>query len=192
MLLDLVTPRASYQGLRLGLLGRHQAHNAALAVLAAERLGEIGFPVPRAAVRAGLAAARWPGRCDYRPGRPGLLLDGSHTAGSAQALASLLEEVFPDRRIALVFGALRDKRVATMAASLFPLAASVQLVRAPEERGLEPAELLARAPRELRGRCRLATDIPAALERARRDAGPCGLVVVAGSLFLVGEVLSQH
>ena len=69
--LDLVTSRARYPGLRLGLLGRHQAHNAALAVLAAERLGELGFPVPRAAIRAGLAGARWPGRCDYRPGRPG-------------------------------------------------------------------------------------------------------------------------
>ena len=190
--LDLVTSRARYQGLRLGLLGRHQAHNAALAVLAAERLGEQDLPIPAAAIRDGLARTRWPGRCDYRPGRPGLLLDGSHTAGSAQALAGLLAEVFPRRRIALVFGALRDKRVEAMAGALFPLAASVQLVRAPEERGLEPPELLSRTPGELRGRCRLAPEIPVAMELARRAAGPRGLVVVAGSLFLVGEVLSRH
>jgi dihydrofolate synthase/folylpolyglutamate synthase len=191
VVLDLETARGAYRGLRLGMLGRHQAHNAALAVLCAERLGALGFPVAPAAVRAGLARARWPGRCDYRPGRPGFLLDGSHTAGSALALAAVLAEVFPGRRIALVFGALRDKRVADMTAALFPLAAAVHLARAPEERGLEPAELLALTPAALRDRCRPAAGIAAALEAARRDAGPRGLVVVAGSLFLVGEVLAS-
>ena len=173
--LDLVTSRARYPGLRLGLLGRHQAHNAALAVLAAERLGELGFPVPDAAVRAGLAGARWPGRCEYRPGRPSLLLDGSHTDGSARALAALLAELFPKSRIALVFGALRDKRVGAMAAALFPLAASVHLVRPPEERGLEPLELLRRVPAGLRARCRLAGGPGRLAAAARRSAGPRGL-----------------
>jgi dihydrofolate synthase/folylpolyglutamate synthase len=189
--LDLVTSRARYPGLRLGLLGRHQAHNAALAVLAAERLGALGFPVPAAAVRAGLAAARWPGRCQYRPGRPSLLLDGSHTDGSARALAGLLAELFPGRRIALVFGALRDKRVGAMAAALFPLAATVHLVRPPEERGLEPVELLRRVPPVLRALCRVQADLDSSLAAARRSAGTRGLVVVAGSLFLVGEVLKR-
>ncbi len=187
---DLTTARSRYPGLRLGLLGRHQAHNAALAVLAAEHLDALGFAIPPAAVRAGLARARWPGRCDYRPGRPAMLLDGSHTEGSARALAGLLAELFPGRRTALVFGALRDKRVGAMAAALFPLAAVVYLVRAPEERGLEPAELLRRVPAGLRARCRMETNLPTALEEARRRAGPRGLVVVAGSLFLVGEALA--
>ena len=97
-------------------------------------------------MRAGLAGARWPGRCDYRPGRPGLLLDGSHTDGSARALAALLAEVFPDRRIALVFGALRDKRVGAMAAALFPLAAAVHLVRPPRSGGWSRVELLRASP----------------------------------------------
>jgi dihydrofolate synthase/folylpolyglutamate synthase len=191
VLLDLVTARARYQGLRLGLLGRHQAHNAALAVLAAERLGELGFTVTGAAIRAGLAGARWPGRCEYRPGRPALLLDGSHTDGSARALAELLGELFPGRRIALVFGALRDKRVGAMAAALFPRAATVHLVRPPEERGLEPLELLRRLPSGLRARCGVQADLVASVAAARRSAGPRGLVVVAGSLFLVGEVLKM-
>ena len=188
--LDLTTPGGARRGLRLGLLGRHQAHNAALAVLAAEQLRGQGWPIPETAVRRGLAAARWAGRCDYRPGRPGLLLDGAHTAGSARALADLLAEVFPRRRTALIFGALRDKNCAAMAAALFPRAAAVLLVRPPEERGLEPEELLRRVPRELRGRCRTAPGSAAALAAAREDAGPGGLVVVSGSLFLVGEVLA--
>ena len=94
-----------------------------------------GSPAP-----AGRAAA------STAPGGRALLLDGSHTDGSARALAALLAELFPGRRIALVFGALRDKRVGAMAAALFPLAATVHLVRPPEERGLEPAELLRRVP----------------------------------------------
>ncbi len=188
--LDLVTSRGRYPGLRLGLLGRHQAHNAALAVLAAERLGDLGLPVPGPAIRAGLAGARWPGRCEYRPGRPALLLDGSHTDGSARALAALLAEVFPGRRIALVFGALRDKRVGAMAAALFPLAATVHLVRPPEERGLEPAEVLRRVPAGLRARCAVEASLALTMAAARRSAGPRGMVVVAGSLFLVGDVLN--
>jgi dihydrofolate synthase/folylpolyglutamate synthase len=189
--MDLVTSGARYPGLRLGLIGRHQAHNAALAVLAAEQLDALGIRVPRGAVRAGLARARWPGRCDYRPGRPALLLDGSHTDGSARALAGLLAELFPERRVALVFGALRDKRVGAMAEALFPRAATVFVVRPPEERGLEPAELLRRIDAGLRARCRPEADLGAALAAARRSAGSAGLVVVAGSLFLVGEALSR-
>jgi dihydrofolate synthase/folylpolyglutamate synthase len=188
--MDLTTSRARYPGLRLGLIGRHQAHNAALAVLAAERLVDRGLPVAPAAIRDGLARARWPGRCDYRPGRPALLLDGSHTDGSARALADLLAELFPGRRIALVFGALRDKRVAAMAEALFPRAAAVHLVRPPEERGLEPVEVLRRINASLRSRCRSEADLGSALAAARRSAGPAGLVVIAGSLFLVGEALS--
>jgi dihydrofolate synthase/folylpolyglutamate synthase len=189
--MDLNTSRARYPGLRLGLIGRHQAHNAALAVLAAERLGDLGLAITPPAIRDGLVRARWPGRCDYRPGRPAFLLDGSHTDGSARALAELLAELFPTRRVALVFGALRDKRVGAMAAALFPRAAAVHIVRPPEERGLEPAELLRRIDPGLRARCRSEADLGAALAAARRSAGPSGLVVVAGSLFLVGEALSR-
>jgi dihydrofolate synthase/folylpolyglutamate synthase len=189
--MDLVTSVARYPGLRLGLIGRHQAHNAALAVLAAERLRDLGLAIAPAAIRNGLARARWPGRCDYRPGRPAFLLDGSHTDGSARALAELLEELFPERRVALVFGALRDKRVGAMAAALFPRAATVHLVRPPEERGLEPAELLRRIDAGLRARCYPEADLGSALAAARRSAGSAGLVVVAGSLFLVGEAISR-
>jgi dihydrofolate synthase/folylpolyglutamate synthase len=190
--MDLTTAGARYPALRLGLLGRHQAHNAALAVLAAEQLDAAGIAVPVSAIRRGLALARWPGRCDYRPGRPGLLLDGSHTDGSARALAALLQELFPRARTALVFGALRDKRVAAMADALFPLARTVHVVRPPEERGLEPHEVLRLIAPELRDRCRAEADSSAALRAARRAAGPRGLVVVAGSLFLVGEVLARQ
>lgn len=188
--LDLATARGDYPGLRLGILGRHQAGNAALAVLAAERLGDLGFEVPPSAIRAGLARASWPGRCDWRPGRPGLFLDGAHTVRSAQALCDTLGELLPGRRTAIVFGALREKNVAGMARVLFPLATRVFLVRPPEERGAAPAELLDKVPPVFRSRCVPAGSLPSALAAARRAAGSAGVVVVSGSLFLVGEALS--
>jgi dihydrofolate synthase/folylpolyglutamate synthase len=189
--MELRTPAGSYAALRLGLLGRHQARNAALAVLAAERLRALGVAVPRAAIAAGLARASWPGRCDWRPGRPGVLLDGAHTLGSALALRDAIRELLGGRRLALVFGALRDKDVAGMAAALFPEVSAVFLVRPPEERGAEPAELLRRVPPHLRPRCRPCADLAAAVVAAKRAAGARGAVVVAGSLFLVGEALGS-
>ena len=187
--LDLATSRARYPGLRLGLLGRHQAHNAALAVLAAEFLGDRGFPSRRPPSAPGLPAPAGRAAASTAPGGRRSCSTASHTDGSARALADLLVELFPDRRIALVFGALRDKRVGAMAAALFPRAATVHLVRPPEERGLEPAELLRRIPSGLRARCGAQADLASSLAAARRSAGPRGLVVVAGSLFLVGEAL---
>lgn len=183
------TPRRDYGAVRIRMLGRHQAHNAALAAVVAERLDALGVPVPRAAVRAGLARAEWPGRLDLRPGRPAWLLDGAHTADSAAALAAALRELFPSRRIVLVFGALRDKNIPAMAAALFPLAVSVFVVRPPEDRGCEPGEVLRRVPAALRARAAAAADLPAAVRAARAAAGSRGLVVVTGSLFLVGEAL---
>jgi dihydrofolate synthase/folylpolyglutamate synthase len=188
--MDLRTSQDRYSRVRVGLLGRHQARNAALAVLAAERLRALGFPISTAAIRDGLARASWPGRCEWRPGSPGIFLDGAHTPGSAAALREALRELFPRRRLVLVFGALRDKDAAGMARMLFPEAARVFLVRPREERGLSPEETLARIPRALAGRCTPAAGVAAALAGARRAAGRSGVVVVAGSLFLVGEALS--
>ena len=189
MKVDLSTTAREYRGLRLGLLGRHQARNAALAVLAAETLDRKGFKVGAGDVRAGLARAKWPGRCDYRPGRPALFLDGAHTPSSARALAAAIEELFPGRRRTLLFGVLRDKKIAALADLLFPGFREVILVRPPEERGMAPEEMLRRLPPRWRRLCRPAGDGAAALETARRSAGSRGLVVVAGSLFLVGDVL---
>lgn len=187
--LDLAAGEEEYRRLRLGLLGRHQARNAALALLAVKHLGSRGYPVGRRPLRAGMAKVSWPGRCQYVPGRPAFLLDGAHTPSSALALAELLEELFPRRRRVVVFGALSDKKVGRLATILFPGSRKVILVRPPEERGIAPRELRRRVPARWRGRCLLSGSVGSALEAAAREAGGQGLVVVSGSLFLVGAVL---
>jgi dihydrofolate synthase/folylpolyglutamate synthase len=186
---NLSTSAREYRGLHLGLLGRHQARNAALAVLAAESLDRKGFKIGVGDVRAGLACARWPGRCDYRPGRPPLFLDGAHTPSSVRALVEALDDLFPGRPRTLIFGVLRDKKIATLADLLFPGSREVVLVRPPEERGMATGEMVRRLPPRWRRLCRAAGDTAFALDMARRSAGSRGLVVVAGSLFLVGDVL---
>ncbi len=189
--LNLSTARESYSGLRLGIPGRHQAHNAALAVLAAQELRLHGFAIGRRHLRSGLSRARWPGRCDFRPGRPPFFLDGAHTPASARALETTLAELFPLRSRILVFGVLRGKRVARLADILFPGARIVVLVRPPEVRGEEPSEILRRIPPPLRDRCCAVRNVGEALRLARERAGGKDLVVVTGSLFLVGEALRR-
>jgi len=189
--IDLAAGGEEYRDLRLGLLGRHQARNAALAFLTARHLRSRGFTVGRSHVRKGLARVSWPGRCQYVPGRPPLLLDGAHTPSSARALAEALEDLFPRRRRVTIFGALKDKKITRLASILFPGSRRVVLVRPPEERGPAPEDLMRHVPARWRGRCLLSQSVGSALRIAAREAGAKGLVVVTGSLFLVGDVLRR-
>jgi dihydrofolate synthase/folylpolyglutamate synthase len=189
--LDLAARDEEYRRLRLGLLGRHQGRNAALAFLAVRHLRSRGFAAARSHVRAGLARVSWPGRCQYLPGRPPLFLDGAHTPSSARALADALDELFPGRRRVTVFGALSDKKIESLASILFPGSRRIVLVRPPEERGPAAEDLLRRVPSRWRSRCLLARSVPSALRIAAGEAGSRGLVVVTGSLFLVGDVLRR-
>jgi dihydrofolate synthase/folylpolyglutamate synthase len=189
--LDMAAGDEEYTRLRLGLLGRHQGRNAALAFLAVRHLRSRGFAAGRSHVRAGLARVSWPGRCQYLPGRPPLFLDGAHTPSSARALAEALDELFPGRRRVIVFGALKDKKIDRLASILFPGSHRIVLVRPPEERGPAAEDLLRRVPSRWRSRCLLARSVPSALRIAAGGAGSRGLVVVTGSLFLVGDVLRR-
>lgn len=193
--LRLALHRASGEplSLRTPLAGRHQAANVALAALLA---GELG--VPPDAVARGAAATRWPGRAETvrtaRSAGEGLrvILDGAHNPAAARALAALLDET--DTRPALVLGVARDKDVAGIAAELVPRAIRVDVTRASlSPRALPPAELAAYV-RSASGRVDGVHDDPrAAFEAAAQGVGregPDVPVLVAGSLYLVGELRS--
>ncbi|WP_343761385.1 folylpolyglutamate synthase/dihydrofolate synthase family protein [Deinococcus depolymerans] len=165
--------------LQTPLLGRHGARNAALAALAALRLG-----VPAAAVTRGAAGTRWPGRLETLPWGAGrVLLDGAHNPDGAQALAATLEELQVGP-LPLVFGAAGDKDLGGVVAALRPAVSEVILTRAVlSPRAADPralAELFAGLPVTV-------TDTPAAaLEVLAGRAAP--LALVCGSLYLLGEV----
>ncbi|WP_437586476.1 bifunctional folylpolyglutamate synthase/dihydrofolate synthase [Sorangium sp. So ce1000] len=169
----------------LGLRGAHQAENAGVACGIAWRLAG-RWPEVERALAGGLAAARWPGRLErIDAGGAQVLLDCAHNPHGAQALAAWLDEEGPGAaRTALVFGAMADKGWGEMLQVLAPRAPRRFYVT-PKGRAAAPLDALREvAPGEAIG------DPCAAVARAIEAAGPGGLVVVAGSIYLIGEVRS--
>ncbi len=183
--IDLQTPRATYRGIRLGLAGEHQARNAALAVLGVETFLARGLP--QAAVRSALARVRWPGRLDVYGCRRRTLLDGAHNPEGARALRLHLEKHAPPE-IHIVLGLLRDKDANAIGRLLFPLARTIHLAAIRSPRSACPEEL-ASLHQSFRTRLRLHRSAGEALRAAWRECSPSGLVVVTGSLYLLGELL---
>lgn len=179
------TARARYGPLRLGLAGRHQVDNAVVAVRMLEALAEAGDPILAPHVEAGLRDVRWPARLEriVTPRGPTWLLDAAHNPAGAVTLASYLRTVAP-AGVPVVFAAMRDKDADSMLAAIAPAATRLVMTR--------PALARSRAPEELASiAARLGA--PAAVVPAVGDAlahaatlGP--LVVVCGSIYLLGEV----
>jgi dihydrofolate synthase/folylpolyglutamate synthase len=176
--------------IRLGLRGRHQIENALVALRAAEILREMGYSISDEALCDGMASVAWPGRLEIvGPSSPLLLLDGAHNTEGARVVRAYLEE-FGRRPLTLVFGTMRDKRIAEMAAELFPLADVILLTRVSDERAA-PCEQLLEQTAELRRRLdrpiEAVEPVSAALDRAWERTPPEGMIGVTGSLYLVGE-----
>jgi dihydrofolate synthase/folylpolyglutamate synthase len=172
-------------GLSPGIGGRYQAANGACALAAAEQLRRQDLPIPDAALRAGLAAARWPGRMEHFPGPPRLLLDGAHNPAGAAALATELQRlVF--RRLFLVVGLMGDKDAAGILAPLLAVATDTITVAPALDRALA-ADDLATQIRVSGFPCRVGGSVADGLALARSVAHEGDLVVVCGSLFVVGE-----
>lgn len=179
---SLRTPGGTYK-LRLPLLGRHQAENAAAAVLAVEALAERGVKIEPAAVRAGIAAVRWPARIEILRRRPLIVADGAHDRDSARKLAATLRNELGLSNVLLVIGCARDKDAAALAEELAPLAAQVFATRSRHPRAMDPREVAqAFVPHDVP----VASDrsVAAALEAALAQAGP---VVACGSLAVAAE-----
>ncbi|MFZ0748669.1 MAG: folylpolyglutamate synthase/dihydrofolate synthase family protein, partial [Pyrinomonadaceae bacterium] len=177
-----------YENVCLGLRGRHQAINAATTVVIAEGLGERGFDLSRHLILSGLKNARHPGRLELLDGTPPVLLDGAHNPAAALALHDYLEE-FVDQPITLIFGAMRDKPLSEIAGILFPAARQVILTELDNPRAATLENLKAAAPSGLdQTSLHEAKSVAEALQIARRVTGPDGLILITGSLYLVGAV----
>ncbi len=167
----------------LALAGAHQVDNALAAIAALDLLG-----VPPDAIAAGLAAVRWPGRLQSVAGAPEILLDAAHNPAGARVLAAFLSKHRAGRRVHLIYGTSRDKAVDEVAGLLFPCAHRVILTRANVPRSLSPATLLGIVDHH-HDAIEVEPTLALALERAQREAAPDDVIVIAGSVFLVGEAL---
>jgi dihydrofolate synthase/folylpolyglutamate synthase len=173
--------------LPIALPGDHQKANAAVALRLLEAIDRDtahGVRIGEDAMRAGLTTAVWPGRLEtFTLGGCRVLLDAAHNPAGARALASYLHDIAPGG-VTLVFGAMRDKAVRDMLMPLTPAVVSLVCATAPNPRAI-PADELAALARSLDLRAEAVADPVQAVTRACGDGR---LVVVAGSIFLIGPV----
>jgi dihydrofolate synthase/folylpolyglutamate synthase len=166
------------------LAGTHQQHNAALAVALARAAAEaLGSELPEAAVERGLRQVVWPARLERLA--PDVLVDGAHNLEGFQALLASL----PDQRPrVLLLSVVRGKPAAEMLALAAGAFDGLVLTRSLNPRAHDPAELAALLPAGAPGPVSVQADAVQALAAARARVAPGGLVVVAGSLILAGEI----
>jgi dihydrofolate synthase / folylpolyglutamate synthase len=180
--------RTDVADLTVGLRGAHQRINAAVALRLLEVVDAHGLAVPRGAIAAGLADPQWPGRLDLRrlSGNRELLLDAAHNPAGALALASYLKaECTPAPP--LVFAAMRDKDAGAMLRALLPVVSRVIFTRASNPRSADPVAL-ADVARTIAPALPVSAEpsVGEALAAAWRAAPR---IVVAGSIFLLGDVI---
>jgi len=185
------------------LVGRHQLRNLALAIAAAEELHNQGtVHITPETIANGIRETQWPGRFQVVPAAgddPEYVLDVAHNPAGAWALRSTLSTAYPDlesgdpgngRAITMVFGVLRDKAMREIVEILFPIAEHVIVTHANNPRSASPDEIRQAAARVAAGiDLEDAEDVASALERVRKVAGASGLVVVTGSIYIVGEAM---
>jgi len=179
------TPAFSWLPVR-PLDGAHQRDNLVVAMRVLGEARGAGLRFDRSRAARGLSRVRWPGRLQRLPGRPPLLLDGAHNPAAARVLAAHLRTLGP---FVLLFGVMADKDVTGLGRELFPPARAVVLTRPRGARAASP-EVIAARTEGLARRLYREADVGKALARARRLCRKGDTVVVAGSLYLVGEVLS--
>ncbi|MDD3274398.1 MAG: bifunctional folylpolyglutamate synthase/dihydrofolate synthase [Candidatus Omnitrophica bacterium] len=173
----------NYRGIGLKLRGRHQEANAALAVGLVEGLSFSGFKISSSAIRRGLHKTLWPGRCEVAAKNPLVVLDGAQNKASARAIRKAVADNFKYRKLILVLGISSDKDIRGICGELEPFADEIIVTRASTARAASPAEIS--------GYLRKKNSLTGSVREARRLAfslaGKQDLVLVTGSLFVVGE-----
>ncbi|QFJ55986.1 bifunctional folylpolyglutamate synthase/dihydrofolate synthase [Pseudobutyrivibrio xylanivorans] len=123
------------------LLGTYQIKNAALAIMAAEKLRGAGYDISKKAIVEGIRNTEWFGRFSLLQNNPPVIIDGGHNRQGAKVLADSLREYFPDKKITFILGILKDKEVDIMLDTLLPLAEQVFTVAVPNQRTMQPEDL---------------------------------------------------
>jgi len=178
---------STLQSLRLPLFGEHQVVNAATAYAAVLGLRLQGIEIGDNAVRKGFAFVQWPGRFEVIAKHPYVVLDGAHNEDSARRLVQTVKERFPRRRIILVLGISSNKNIPGIVKALAPGSAAVIATRFANPRAAAP-EAVAQAVGKRSKDVRLAQSADEAWDLARSLAGKEDVILITGSVYLVGEM----
>ncbi|MDP1854289.1 MAG: folylpolyglutamate synthase/dihydrofolate synthase family protein [Candidatus Omnitrophota bacterium] len=189
---------SEYKNLRIKLLGKHQLVNAATAVGVVEALRFNGVNISVDSIRKGIYNTVWPGRCEVVSKNPWIILDGAQNAASAKALKETIKHNFSAeggsasggqyKRLILVLGVCQDKDIEGICSEFFPMADEVILTKANSPRAAEAEHIkLQAASCKLQAEIYLTKDVREAIEKAKEIADRKDLILVTGSLFVVGE-----
>ncbi len=199
----------SFTDLQCGMKGDYQRGNSSLAIAAVCLLRQYGYSSSVDDIRLGLEAVHWPGRLEYialskkdrrlighedhGAGKEAIryLLDGAHNPAGVAKLVQTLVKEYAFSRLVLVWGAMEDKDLRLTLPPVAALASSIVLTRPQGERAASPALLMSILDEKSRERCHQIVSVEEALRFAEQQAGEGDLIVVAGSLYLVGEVRSR-
>ena len=179
------TPRATYEDLYVPVFGRYAARNAAAGAVAFEAL--TGAALDEAVLHEGLAALRTPGRLEVVAHEPAIVLDGAHNPAGAEALAEALGEFFRWERLHVVLAVSANKDVEGVVRPLAAIADVVHATRNDSVRCAEPEEVARVARAASSATVEVWPSVADAVGAARATAGRGDLVLVAGSLFTVGD-----
>jgi dihydrofolate synthase/folylpolyglutamate synthase len=173
-------------GVKLGMAGKHQITNAALALGVVDLLLQEGLSISDQAIYSGIAETRWPGRLEIVSKKPFILLDGAHNPAATRALKRFLEDAFHVERLVMIVGILTDKAWKPMLRELASVADTVILTRPQYERAADPHKLAA-FMRNLSRDIVVEPHLPDAVSLALDVVGEDGAVCITGSLYTVGD-----
>jgi dihydrofolate synthase / folylpolyglutamate synthase len=192
-------------GLRCSMRGSYQRRNASLSLASLILLAQKGFVASPEDIRAGLLLVRWPGRLEHivldrksrkqivgsgqeNPNYVQYLLDGAHNPAGVDSLVQTLQEEYVYGKLIVVWGAMVDKDLNRTVPLIAALADQIILTRPAWQRAAEPVQLLACLSEDLQGKAILVSDVIEALLMAEKAATQQDIIVVAGSLYLIGAV----
>ncbi|MEX1038232.1 MAG: folylpolyglutamate synthase/dihydrofolate synthase family protein [Acidimicrobiia bacterium] len=179
----------TYDDIFLPVHGRHQLHNLAVAIAATEAL--VGSRLDPNSVREAMLALTLPGRMEAIATGPLVLIDGAHNADGVKTLVDSLADEYPTVKWEVVLGIMGDKNIEAIIEELAPIASGFVVTAPRSERATPPLDLAERVRAAVDVPVLVAEDSDYAVDMARAEAGAEGHVLVAGSLYLVGEVRSH-
>lgn len=176
-----------YEKLHLPLLGQHQLYNAAVVLTIVNALREKGLAISDEAVRTGIASVSWPGRFELVARNPLFIVDGGHNPQCIEALVHNVRDYLNGRTLTVLTGVLADKDYSDMYADMAQYAACFVTVTPPNPRALEAKDLAAYLSRYGKP-VQAAETVEAGVALAKELAGPEGVVLAYGSLYMVGDI----
>jgi dihydrofolate synthase/folylpolyglutamate synthase len=182
--IDIEGLRRKYMDLKISLIGYHQIVNAATAIGAIEALSVYGIDIHESAIRKGLSNTLWPGRCEIVSKNPSIIVDGAQNRASSAALKEAIKNNFMYKKLILVLGISSDKDIKGICAELKELADEVILTCADNPRAASPGDL---EPYFSGKKVYLTENLKEAKKLALSVAGRKDLILVTGSLFILGE-----